>query len=269
MFSFSLGNRLLTPGNDRSLTLRYSSCAVASVYFVPADISGHRRRFNFSCAALLSPLHQRRRPRSQPDGNANYVFSQSGRRTYLTASSLRAQKRHQRALTIKAGNTIKDAEDSIRRRFAANGFHGRLEYEPGKVIETGRWWYIPFCWIGCVGFIVKKDDLYVNWLGSGVGLEQCFWGHDHGVYCDLVDFTFSPEIDTSLAARLISRFKHMHPNPGGAPPNEPVWYRESEIPAAISTQFPTFRRHQVWNGIPELFHAFEKEGLRFTCCLSK
>jgi hypothetical protein len=176
---------------------------------------------------------------------------------------------HQHAMAIKAYNTMREAEDAIRRRFAADGFRGQLEYDPGKVIETDRWWYIPCCWIGCAGFIVNKDDLYVNWLGSSVSLEQCFWGHDHGVYCDLVDFAFAPDSDTGLAARLVSRFKHMHPNARGVRPTEPVWYRESELPTAVSSQFPTFRRHFVWFGIPELFHAYENSGLRFTCCLSK
>jgi len=187
----------------------------------------------------------------------------------LEASPLRGKKMHQRAMTIKACNTLLEAEEAIRRRFAADVFRGQLKYEPAKVIETDRWWYIPFCWIGCAGFIVNKADLYVNWLGSGLGLEQCFWGHDHGVYCDLVDFAFSPETDTRLAARLVSRFKHMRPNARGVLPNEPVWYRESEIPMVISSQFPTFRRHHVWCGIPDLFHSCENDGLRFTCCLSK
>jgi hypothetical protein len=165
--------------------------------------------------------------------------------------------------------TIRDAEKAIRRRFVADGFRGKLEYAPDKVIETDRWWYIPFRWIGCSGFIVSKDDLYVNWLGSALSLEQCFWGHDHGVFCDLVDFTFSPETDRILAARLIARFKHMHPNARGVLPSEPVWYRDSEISEALLSQFPAFRRHFVWSSIPELRHAYEKEGLRFTCRLSK
>jgi hypothetical protein len=172
-------------------------------------------------------------------------------------------------MNTKACNTIREAEDAIRRRFAAHGFRGQLEYEPGKVIETDRWWYIPFCWIGCAGFIVNKDDLYVNWLGSGLVLEKCFWGHDHGLYNGLVDFAFSPETNTKLAARLVLRFKHMHPNARGVLPNEPVSYRESEILTAISSQFPTFRRHNVWGGILDLFDAYENDGLRFTCCLSK
>jgi len=165
--------------------------------------------------------------------------------------------------------TIRDAEDAIRRRFVAEGFCSTLEYAPDKVIETDRWWYIPFCWIGCAGFIVNKDDLYVNWLGSGLSRDQIFWGHDKGIFYDLVDFTFSPDTDRALAAKFLVRFKHLHPNAAGALPSEPVWYRDSEIPTALSSQFPTFRRHFVWFSLPELRHAYENDGLRFTCGLSK
>ena len=166
--------------------------------------------------------------------------------------------------------TIREAEDAIRRRFVADGFRGTLEYASDKVIETDRWWYIPFCWIGCFGFIVSKDDLYVNWLGSSstVTLDLCFWGHDHGLFCDLVDFTFAADTDQLLAARLISQFRHMHPNARARLPREPVPYRDSEIPAALSSQFPNFRRHFVWFALADLHLAYEK-GLRFTSGLSK
>src|SRR4029453_2250139 len=99
--------------------------------------------------------------------------------------------------------TIRDAEDAIRRRFIADGFRGTLKYSSDKVIETDRWGYIPSCWIGWAGLIVNKDDLYVNWLGLALSLEQCFWGHTRGVFFDLVDFTFSPDTDRVLAARLL------------------------------------------------------------------
>lgn len=164
--------------------------------------------------------------------------------------------------------TIYDAEDAIRRRITVDGFTGRLEYARDKVIENTRWWYIPFSWIGCGGFIVNKHDRYVNWLGSGLTLEECFWGHDHGIFCDLVDFAFSPQTDKTLAARLLLKFKHTLPNALGLPPGEPVWYRDSEVTDALANQFPTFNRHFVWNCIPEIHHAFEHEGLRFTCGIS-
>ncbi len=166
-------------------------------------------------------------------------------------------------------NTIWEAEGAIRKRLIDDRFRGELRYDAAKIIETDRWWYIPFTWIGCAGFIVNKEDLYVNWLGSALTLEQCFWGQDHGVYCDLVDFEFAPDSDTRLVQRLVAQFKHMRPNAKGVLPKEEVWYRESEILTAISEQFPTFRRHFVWHAIPELFHASENEGLRFSCVLAR
>ena len=168
-----------------------------------------------------------------------------------------------------AGRTFREAEDAIRRRFAADGFRGTLRYEPAKVIETDRWWYIPYCWIGCLGFIVNRHDLYVNWLGSGPSLEQCFWGHDRGVFNDLVDFTFAQDTRMELAARLLGKFMHTRPNARGVLPWRAVWYRESEVPIVLSSQFPKFRRQFVWQAIPELLRACETEGLRFACGLSR
>lgn len=116
---------------------------------------------------------------------------------------------------------------------------------------------------------MSKEDLYVNWLGSALSVEECFWGHDRGVFCDLVDFAFAPDTDEGDAARLLPRFKHMHPNAGGVLPSEPVWYRDSEVLAALKRHFPVFSGHFVWYAIPELHHAYEQDGLRFTCRLSK
>jgi hypothetical protein len=159
-------------------------------------------------------------------------------------------------------------EDAIRRKLAPST-NPRPDYDQTRVIETDRWWFIPWGWIGCAGFIVNKEDLYVNWLGSALTLENCFWGHDHGIYHDLIDFSFSAETDRLVAARLIPRFKHMLPNAKGVLPNEPVWYRDSEIQPAIDRQFPFFKRHFIWYGIPELRRAYENNEVRFTCALSQ
>src|SRR5436190_6308969 len=157
---------------------------------------------------------------------------------------------------------------SIQKHLDKERFQGTVSYNARDLLRSQRWWYIPYRWIGCRGFIVSLDSGYVNWLGSALSLKNCFWGHERGVVCDLVDFAFAPETDMALAGRLLGRFKHMHPNASGVLPGEPVWYRESEIPSALSNQFPMFRRHFVWFAIPELFHAYEMEGLRFTCSQS-
>jgi len=166
--------------------------------------------------------------------------------------------------------TLKDAEDAIRRKFADKEWAKEIKYDLSQVTENERWWHIPYGWIGCFGFIVNKSDLDVNWLGSAsMSLDDCFWGHDHGVYCDLVDFTFDVNTDAKLAMRLLPLFKHTHSVRGGPPLSEPVWYRESELESEFARQFPAFRRHFVWPHIPNLRRAYENEGLRFSCCVSK
>lgn len=174
--------------------------------------------------------------------------------------------------TAMTSHTIKDAEEAIRRKLAQEKFNaGEIKYDVSEVVENDRWWYVPFSWIGCFGFIVNKSDLYVNWLGSALhpNLEECLWGHDHGLYCEFVDFSFAPDTDTQLALRLLPKFKHTHAPDGAAPLSDPAWYSESEIQLAFERQFPTFRRHFVWYAIPALRIAYEKEGLRFSCVVSK
>jgi hypothetical protein len=157
----------------------------------------------------------------------------------------------------------------LQRRLDNEQFRETVSFNARDLLRGQHWWYIPYGWIGCRGFIVNMESGYVNWLGSALSLSNCFWGHEHGIYHDMLDFAFSPDTDRNLAARLLRRFKHMHPNARGVLPGEPVWYRESEIPTALSKQFPTFKHHFVWFGIPDIFHAYEKEGLQFSCTLSK
>src|SRR5262249_48861612 len=99
-------------------------------------------------------------------------------------------------------------------------------------------------------------------------LEHCFWGHDRGMYCDLVDFSFAPDTEVELARALFPRFQHMHPNAKGLSPKEPVPYRDSELDSLFRQQFPSFKRHFVWYAIPEIQKASENRGLRFTSTLS-
>jgi hypothetical protein len=159
---------------------------------------------------------------------------------------------------------------SIRKRLAAEKFGGDdVTYDPQQLLRSRTWWYIPYSWIGCAGFIVNMGDGYVNWLGSPFRLRQCFWGHERGVYDDLVDFEFAPGTSKDLAARILNRFKHMHPNAHGLMPREPVPYRDSEIPAAIEKQFPVFKRHFAWFAIQALMEACGKDGLQFKCRLAE
>jgi hypothetical protein len=160
-------------------------------------------------------------------------------------------------------NEIKEAEKAIENRLEKAGFKASMAYDPQGVIESERWWYIPCRFVGSIGCIVSKSDLYVNWLGSALPLDDCIWGHDNGVYHDLVDFHFFPETSQELAGKVLLKFKHMLPRSDGVCPAEPVWYRECEIGDALKAMFPDFPRHFAWYALPELRQAWEQQGLRF------
>jgi hypothetical protein len=145
----------------------------------------------------------------------------------------------------------------------------QFRYDASGVIENDRWWFIPCGWIGSHGCIVNKTDLYVDWLGSATSLENALWGHDQNLFHDLVDFAFALDTPSVVATRLLAQFRHMNPNARGQEPSEPVPYRESEIQAALVSQFPVFRRHFVWYAISEIRRAFESDELRFTAELSR
>jgi hypothetical protein len=157
----------------------------------------------------------------------------------------------------------------LRQRLHEEQFQGTVEYNVRDLMYHPRWWYIPYQWIGCSGFVVDIDTGYVNWLGSAQSLDLCFWGHDRGLFHDTVDFSFAPDTSIELAGRLLRRFKR-EPLPSTTSENEDlVWYGKAEIDAALSENFPTFRRHFVWYALPELRDACENEGLRFTSILSQ
>ena len=170
---------------------------------------------------------------------------------------------------MAAATTFREIDAAIRLKYASEGLQSDLRYDPKLVREGDHWWYVPCGWIGSLGCIVDKRDLYVNCLGSGLSLDMCIWGHEHGIFHDLVDFTFAQGTDLNLAAALLLRFQHTRPNAAGMRPNRPVWYRYGEIASALSTQFPIFRRHFVWSGIPEIRDAHERDGMSFASTLSK
>jgi hypothetical protein len=176
--------------------------------------------------------------------------------------SLMQKFRLRRGLPIEPGekNSLEAAERQIRLTH-----HGILHYRPEDLLQSESWWYVPAGWIGCMGFIVDKKSGYVNWLGSSsnLSLEHCLWGHDRGLYCDLVDFSFAPDTDIELARALFPIFLHMRPNARGVSPKTPIPYRDSELDSFFQQQFPSFKRHFVWYAIPDIQKAYKDHGLRF------
>ncbi len=160
--------------------------------------------------------------------------------------------------------SIQDVNEAIRRRFVVEGANIDLTYDAAKIIESEAWWYIPFVWFGCGGFIVDKKDLYVNWLGSALKLDDCIWGHEHGIICGPVDFAFDDGIDVAVVRRIVGRFKYYSPKRSNPAEVFDIWYTEGEIDDAIRRQYPLFRRHLVWFAIPEIRAAIEAGEISFS-----
>src|SRR4051812_12688196 len=59
---------------------------------------------------------------------------------------------------------------SVQKRLDKERFQGTVSYNTRDLLRSRSWWYIPYRWIGCRGFIVNLDSGYVNWLGSALSL---------------------------------------------------------------------------------------------------
>ena len=80
--------------------------------------------------------------------------------------------------TDESQSSLEFALNCLQQCLEEERFKGTLSYNSGDLLCSQHWWYIPYRWIGCAGFIVSLDSGYVNWLGSALGLRECFWGLD-------------------------------------------------------------------------------------------
>jgi hypothetical protein len=153
----------------------------------------------------------------------------------------------------------------MQRRMDAQGFKGKIKFDPSQLLRASDWWYIPFGWIGCFGFIVSDAGEYVNWLGSSsvLRMQDCFWGHEHGAVCGLVEFTIHDYSDASV---LLELFPHLQKAvPSRFAPYRMVSFFQAEIAMEIKAGFPRFQNYFVWHAIPVLRRLKESGDLVFTC----
>lgn len=145
-----------------------------------------------------------------------------------------------------------------------------IRFDADQLLRCDEWWYVPFGWIGCAGFIVDRRDGYVNWLGSSLMLSDCFWGHHHGIFCGPVDFTFTSDLETSYATALdlVKQFRRYTPNDGLLELDD-YWYSEPASKRALDLQFPQFPTHFVWGAIPALRRATAAGLISFHAAASK
>src|SRR5215208_3419801 len=55
--------------------------------------------------------------------------------------------------------SLYEAERRVKALLKHRQFEGVMEYPQADVLESESWWYIPYRWIGCFGFIVSKKSL--------------------------------------------------------------------------------------------------------------
>lgn len=150
-------------------------------------------------------------------------------------------------------------------------FQEPIKFDATGLLRCDEWWYIPFGWIGCYGFLVDRRDGYVNWLGSAMmTLNDCFWGHTRGIFCAPIDFTFTCDRDASYATvlDLVSQFRRCTADTGRLEIDD-FSYSKEAAKHAIDRQFPHFKHHFAWLAIPALRQASEAGLISFHAEASK
>jgi len=66
----------------------------------------------------------------------------------------------------KSIKSLRIALERIKNHIEKEGYQSELKYSELDLLESDRWWYIPYTWVGCNGFIVDKASEKVHWLGS-------------------------------------------------------------------------------------------------------
>lgn len=138
-----------------------------------------------------------------------------------------------------------------------------VSYLESQAIEAPRWWYIPYGWIGCSGFIVDKADGYINQLGSCHSLDDCFWAHNRGIKYGYADLTIHQindiqgTIDTLMKMGSHAPYNPIPNRPNTSGKGYEFWTRE-ELEALLDVLPVTFSNQILWFTIPALRNA-EKE----------
>jgi hypothetical protein len=78
-------------------------------------------------------------------------------------------------------------------------------FDARDALEAATWWYVPYFWIGCAGFVVEKATGQVHQMGSNAGLETYLWAQAHGLLWERADLVIDEVRDRDAAARWLRR----------------------------------------------------------------
>ena len=170
------------------------------------------------------------------------------------------------APSFPVGSTIRSFDDAVKRLRESLGTE--FDFDVDKVVEAETWWYIPFIWLGCAGYIVDKIDGYINQLGSCHPLDLCFWAHEQNIkhkYSDLTVTRVGKLPETVAAIKKMGNRSPINPipNKSDSDGNRTKFLSESEIEIRIASLPATFRNQVLWFTIPALKKACDNEEFEF------
>ena len=164
------------------------------------------------------------------------------------------------------GAIITSLDDAVVRLQSAVKWE--ISFDREQVVESENWWYIPFVWMGCSGYIVDKLDGYINQLGSCHPLGLCFWAHNRNIKYDYADLTVNQvyNLDATLKT-LIQMGNRSRINPI---PNKPdaggertEFWTEEELEEKLKTLPVTFPNQQLWFTIRALKQSCDNDEFEF------
>ncbi len=132
-----------------------------------------------------------------------------------------------------------------------------IEFHDDEVVESESWWYIPFVWMGCAGYIIDKRDGYINQLGSCHPLDLCFWAHERNIkysYSDLVVSKITNLTETIATLKRLGNSAPINPirNKSDDSGNRNRFLTDSDIEKHLASLPAVFENQFLWFTIPAL-----------------
>lgn len=153
------------------------------------------------------------------------------------------------------GSMIRSLGDAV--AHPQKSLNTEFEFNDDEVVESENWWYIPFVWLGCGGYIIDKLDGYINRLGPGQPLDLCFWAHEHDIkysYSDLTVTKITNLTETIVTLKRLGNRSAINPIPNKSDDsgNRTKFLTDSDIEDHLASLPATFENQILWYTIRAL-----------------
>jgi len=164
------------------------------------------------------------------------------------------------------GSVITSLDEAVAKLQSA--VEWEVKFESRELVENENWWYIPFCWIGCAGYIVDKFDGYINQLGSCHPMDACFWGHNQNIKYGYSDLTINQINNYDATISTLMKMGNRAPinpipNKTNSDGNQTEFFTESDIKQHLEMLPSTFENQRLWFTIPALKKSVENNDFEF------